>query len=307
VRPAQETGPAPPGAQQSATRPADAHVLSDGRYQTLKEYQRARNAAPPAQHHDRPQGTGKPQGGDTLPGTAKATGSEKPHGAEHANGADRTGTPPDPEVPPQRPPGPARSAEPGKHPDGTAITHIHWDFQDTNNDIYTAGARSAYLYSPTGKPHLDDPLGSEDGDAAKWSPAALPQDVSRYLAAGDRPLVIPVVGEKPDKSHGEELSEPDDSKKSRMERLRVKAESSEVLGDAPDSAQQLYDATYQILDARHPQGATVQAASDSPHIHSPVADQPGLGDIAYASVGMTILCVELGRKIHDMLRHKEKG
>jgi hypothetical protein len=215
-------------------------------------------------------------------------------------------------VPQQRPSDPARPAEQGEHPDQTALTHLHWEYQGTNTDVYTDGARSAHLYGPTDRAHL----GSEGAEAAKGDPAALPAEVGRYLSTGDRQVGIPVVGERPDKSPGDtsdlpptggELLEPDDNKRSRMERLREKAESSEVLGDTPDSAQQQCDAVHEILDARHPQGATVQVTSDSPHILSPAADQPGLGDIAYAGVGLTILCVELGRKIHDMLRHEEKG
>jgi hypothetical protein len=123
-------------------------------------------------------------GSDKPPAAGEPPAAGTAQGTDHANGADRTGTHPYPEVPHQRPSGPARPAEQGKHPDQAALTRIPWEYQGTNSD----STRSAYLSSPTGKPHLG-PLGSEGTQPAKGEPEALPHDVARYLSTGDRLVV----------------------------------------------------------------------------------------------------------------------
>lgn len=292
----EETGKMP-----SEARPQEAHALSDRRYQTLGEYQKARSATPPAQHPDRPHDPGRPQVEGKQPGVDKAPDAGRPQGAEHANGVERAGAHPYPGGPQQRPSDPAREAETGKHQDGAAITHLHWDYQGTNTDVYTDGTRSAHLYSPTGKPRLGH-LVSEGAEPAKGDPAALPAEVGKYLSTGDRQVGIPVVGEKPDKSPGDssdlppgpELVKMEDDDASRME--KIARESFTEVRDVIDLTQHMTETVDDILQ-RPTYGHTSVPAHGTAYEAAPVGGMDP-GSVASTAVVLGVLGVKAVQAAH---------
>jgi hypothetical protein len=245
----------------------------------------------------------------------RPSGAGKPPGTEHASGTDRTGTHPYPEVPQERPSDPARPGEQGHHPDQAAVTHLHWEYKDTESDIYSDGTRSAYLHSPTGKPHLG-PLDSEGTGPAKGGPAALPPDVGRYLSTGDRQVGIPVVGEKPDKSPGDTSDLPpsgekliegvEDDKLSRFERGWRTLESQDILGDLRDAATDQGNAWQNALARIPPEGHSVQVVHDHPVVTNTTADHATVGDIASTGVMLGIVLFESGRRLANHLGHRKE-
>jgi hypothetical protein len=242
---------------------------------------------------DKPPAAGEPPVADTAQGT------------EQASSADRTGTHPYPEVPQLRRPDAAPPAEQGSPPGQTAFSHLHWEYQGTNSDVYTDGTRSAYLYSPAGKPDLGR-LGSEGAEPAKGDPAALPDDVGRYLSTGDRQVGIPVVGEKPDKSPGDTsdlpptgdaLLKPDETDVPRYKRFG--REVFREVEEARDLGQNLAETAHNVLSQPSPTGYVGVTPRDATVTNIPTA-APDPGSIA----SLVVVSGVLGFRAAEAAHHK---
>jgi hypothetical protein len=180
------------------------------------------------------------------------------------------------------------------------ITHAHSEFNGKATDLYTDGTRWA------------------SGDIVTQA-----TQVKGHQTRPQRPTDLPsgrdqgrnVIGDKPDLSPGdtsdlsptgEHLAEMENGKHSRLDMLRRRLESEEVLDDLHDAAEDQANTWQEILAARHPQGHAGQITPDSPQITTSAADHATAGDIAGAGLMVGIVLFEAGRRLHDMLGHKEE-